>query len=83
MVDAGVKLGLSETQATELAIQTLYGAGKLLKESGEPASALRERVTSKGGTTHAALESFRQSGLNDLVNKALQAASDRSQELGQ
>jgi pyrroline-5-carboxylate reductase len=83
MVDAGVKLGLNETQATELAIQTLYGAGKLLKESGETASTLRERVTSKGGTTHAALESFRKEGLDALVNNALQAACDRSKELGQ
>lgn len=82
MVDAGVKLGLDESQATELAVQTLYGAGKLLKESGETASTLRERVTSKGGTTHAALESFRNEGLGALVNNALLAAADRSKELG-
>jgi pyrroline-5-carboxylate reductase len=82
MVDAGVKLGLSEIQATELAIQTLYGSGKLLKESGESASTLRERVTSKGGTTHAALESFRTEKLGALVDHALRAAADRSKELG-
>ena len=82
MVDAAVKLGLSESQATELAVQTLYGAGKLLKESGERASTLRENVTSKGGTTHAALESFRNNGLNGLVEDALKAAADRSKELG-
>lgn len=82
MCKAGVELGLSEEQATQLAVQTLYGAGRLLVESGESAQSLREKVTSKGGTTHAALESFRSSQLDQTVLSAMQAAADRSRELG-
>ena len=82
-VKAGVKLGLSEDQATNLAAETLYGAGKLLKESVESASELRERVTSKGGTTAAALDVFRERDLEATVYAAMKAAADRSGELGQ
>lgn len=82
-VNAGVELGLPEEQATELAVQTLYGAGKMLKETGKPATVLRENVTSKGGTTFAALESFRSNDLNGTVFDAMKAAADRSRELGQ
>lgn len=82
-VNSGVELGLPEEQATELAIQTLYGAGKMLMETGEPAAVLREKVTSKGGTTFAALESFRSNHLNETIFAAMKAASDRSRELGQ
>jgi pyrroline-5-carboxylate reductase len=81
-VRAGTMLGLHEDQATKLAAQTLHGAGLLLKESSESAAELRERVTSKGGTTYAALESFRASGLEDAVYAAMKAAADRSKELG-
>jgi pyrroline-5-carboxylate reductase len=79
---AGVELGLSEEQATKLAVQTLYGAGRLLVESEESAQSLREKVTSKGGTTHAALKSFRDSQLEQTVLTAMRAAADRSRELG-
>jgi pyrroline-5-carboxylate reductase len=81
-VHAGVELGLDENQATELAVQTLYGAGKMLKETGESAAGLREKVTSKGGTTFAALESFRENQLKNVVFNAVKAAADRSRELG-
>lgn len=87
MVEACVKgavgLGLDEVQATALAGQTLYGAGKLLKESGESATVLRERVTSKGGTTAAALAVFGERGLDGLVRAAMDGAATRSKELGQ
>lgn len=83
MTKAGVELGLTEEQATKLAAQTLYGAGQLLTQSGESAQSLREKVTSKGGTTHAALESFRESDLEQTVFVAMKAAADRSRELGQ
>lgn len=82
-VKAGVGLGLQEDQATRLASQTLYGAGLLLKESGESASVLRQRVTSKGGTTEAALACFRQRDLEGTVSAAMEAAATRSMELGQ
>ncbi len=81
-VDAGVELGLSEKQATDLAVQTLYGAGKMLKDTGESAPTLREKVTSKGGTTFAALDSFRKDELEKIVFNAMKAAADRSRELG-
>lgn len=81
-VKAGVSLGLPEDQATRLAGQTLYGAGLLLKESGESAATLRERVTSKGGTTEAALACFEQRDLDGVVRAAMEAAAARSQELG-
>ncbi len=82
-VKAGVHLGLPEEQAARLAGQTLYGAGLLLKESGESASTLRERVTSKGGTTEAALACFEQHDLDGTVRVAMEAAAKRSKELGE
>jgi len=80
---AGVALGLSEADAGRLAGQTLYGAGCLLHESGETAATLRERVTSKGGTTAAALAVFESHGLADVVLAGMTAAAKRSKELGQ
>ena len=83
MIDAAVNLGLAEDQAIRLARQTCYGAGRLLDESPETPAILRERVTSKGGTTHAALESFRRDRLAEIVRTAMAAAANRSRELGQ
>jgi pyrroline-5-carboxylate reductase len=83
LVKAAVAEGLPEDVAGQLAGQTLFGAGKLLKESGEPAAALRERVTSKGGTTFAALETFRKHRFEEMVARAVHAAARRSKELGQ
>ena len=75
-------MGLTQEQATELAVQTLYGAGKMLKDTGESPVSLREKVTSKGGTTIAALDSFRGDRLEKIVFNAMKAAADRSRELG-
>lgn len=82
LVKAGIREGLPESQATSLAAQTLYGAGKLLAESGESPTLLREKVTSKGGTTAAALASFAENGFEDIVARAVAAAAARSRELG-
>lgn len=82
LVDAAVKLGLPEDQATRLAGQTLYGAGLMLNGSGESAATLRERVTSKGGTTAAALARFGDEGFARTVQAGLDAAAARSKELG-
>lgn len=79
---AAVDLGMDPEQAARLAAQTLYGAGKLLHESGESAATLRDRVTSKGGTTAAALVSFEASDLAAVVRHAMGAAAERSKELG-
>lgn len=83
LVRAAIEEGLAEDQATRLAYQTLYGAGKLLVESGESAQTLRERVTSKGGTTAAALAAFQDHGLAAVIGAGVRAAAARSRELGQ
>ena len=62
---------------------TLAGATKLAAESSEPPSVLRERVTSKGGTTAAALASFGAAGFAGIVEDALVAAARRSRELAE
>lgn len=82
LIAAGVELGLPEAQARRLAIQTATGAGRMLAESGESPATLRERVTSKGGTTFAALESLRGADFEGMVKSALKAAAERSRELG-
>ncbi len=79
---AGVELGLAPEAARKLAIQTFVGAARLAAESAEPPGTLRERVTSKGGTTEAALKVFAAEDLAGRIGKALKAASDRGAELG-
>ncbi|MGD2112618.1 MAG: pyrroline-5-carboxylate reductase [Gammaproteobacteria bacterium] len=80
---AGCKLGLPEDTARLLALQTAFGAAKMALESPEDAAALRRRVTSPGGTTERAISVFQQNGLEDLVERAMQAAADRSRELAE
>ena len=81
MVAGAKKLGLSSEVATQLTVQTLVGAAKLLAESGKSATELRENVTSPTGTTAAALDSFSDGDLTELVAKSMKAARDRSIEL--
>ncbi|MDP3357015.1 MAG: pyrroline-5-carboxylate reductase [Polaromonas sp.] len=82
MVQAGSAMGLSREQAHQLAVQTFVGASALAKASSEPPEILRERVTSKGGTTHAALTALEQSGVKQHFMQAIQAANQRAAELG-
>ncbi|WP_310626896.1 pyrroline-5-carboxylate reductase [Limnohabitans sp.] len=82
MVEAGVKMGLTAAQATQLAIGTFEGASQLAKSASEPPSVLRERVTSKGGTTYAALTSMQEAHVGELFQTALKAAQHRARELG-
>ena len=82
MVEAGVKMGLTAEQATQLAIGTFEGASQLAKTASEPPSVLRERVTSKGGTTYAALTSMQNAHVSDLFQAALKVAELRAHELG-
>ena len=79
---AGAAAGLDEELAARLAAQTLLGAGLLLKSSGESAACLRERVTSKGGTTEAALNTLHERDFADAVRAAGAAAAARSRKLG-
>ena len=82
MVEAGVKMGLTSEQATQLAIGTFEGASQLAKTANDPPSVLRERVTSKGGTTYAALTSMQNAHVSDLFQAALKVAELRAHELG-
>jgi pyrroline-5-carboxylate reductase len=81
--DAGVKVGLSRAIATELAIQTLVGSAQLVKATGEHPAKLRDLVTSPGGTAITALHSLERSGMKAMLLDAVEAATRRSQELGQ
>jgi pyrroline-5-carboxylate reductase len=81
MEDAGVSLGLPRETARLLAVQTAYGAGRMCVESGELPARLREQVTSKGGTTAAALAVFESADFRGLVQHALGAAARRSVDL--
>ncbi len=79
--DAAVAQGLPRETARALATQTCLGAGRMLVESGEAPSILRERVTSPNGTTAAALDAFAAGGLRELVANAVAAATARGREL--
>ncbi len=82
MQQAAIELGLNQEQGTHLAIATFNGAAQLALRSTEPVSVLRERVTSKGGTTYAALCSMEESGIQPAIVKAIKAAAIRGKELG-
>jgi pyrroline-5-carboxylate reductase len=82
MQQAAVELGLTAEQGRQLAQATFAGASELAIRSDEPVSLLRERVTSKGGTTYAALQSMESSGVKPAIVKALHAAAARGRELG-
>lgn len=79
--EAACALDLEPTVAEKLALHTLYGAAKLLATTGDDPDALRDRVTSPGGTTQAALESLASSNFRAVISTAAKAARDRSLEL--
>ncbi len=81
LIEAGVRVGLNRDNASELSIQTIIGTAKLLG-TGMPPDKLREMVTSPGGTTAAGLRVFEEKGLIDMVTAVIQAAVNRSKELG-
>lgn len=81
MQAAGIRQGLSPETARLLANQTLLGAARMLTEREETADQLRHNVTSPGGTTHAAVETFEKGGLRELVDSAVEAAAVRGREL--
>ncbi|MDI9240648.1 pyrroline-5-carboxylate reductase [Lysobacter sp. LF1] len=81
MQAAGVAQGLSPGAARALVQQTLLGAATMLVKSDEPADVLRARVTSPGGTTQAAVETFEAGGLRELVARAIAAATERGRQL--
>jgi pyrroline-5-carboxylate reductase len=83
MVEAGVEMGLPAEQARRLAQETFAGAAALAMRSSEPPAVLRERVTSKGGTTHAAISSLEGDAVKAAFMRALHAARQRAEQLGQ
>ncbi len=82
MTAAGMEMGLSREQAHRLSVGTFVGASELARASDEAPDVLRQRVTSKGGTTYAAITSMQHDGVNALFIKALHAARQRAKELG-
>lgn len=81
MIEAGVHLGLPRGTAAELVVQTVVGSAKLLRETGEHPTVLRERVTSPGGTTAAAIRELEDHKVRAAFLTALEAARDRSRAL--
>lgn len=79
MQKVGQELGLPEQIARDLSINTVLGAARMATESGTSATQLREQVTSPGGTTQAALQSFEQQNLEDVFRKAMNSALDRAE----
>jgi pyrroline-5-carboxylate reductase len=83
MQQAALEMGLSQEQGRDLAIATFTGAAQLAAQSDEPAEVLRQRVTSKGGTTHAAITSMEAAGVKQAIVDAMKAAAARGRELGE
>jgi len=81
MIEAGVVLGMPRQTSTELVVQTLFGAATMLKETGEHPTVLRERVSSPGGTTVAALRQLDDHKVRAAFITAIEAAASRSREL--
>jgi pyrroline-5-carboxylate reductase len=81
MIAAGCELGLDRDTATTLATQTGLGAARMAIESDVDLVELRRRVTSPGGTTERAVQSFEENGLREIVTKAMRAAADRAAEM--
>jgi pyrroline-5-carboxylate reductase len=81
MIEAGVHLGLPRNTSTELVVQTVVGSAKLLRETGEHPTVLRERVTSPGGTTAAAVRELEDHKVRAAFLSAMEAARNRSRDL--
>lgn len=82
MQQAALDMGLDAEQGRQLALATFTGAAQLAAQSGDPVEVLRQRVTSKGGTTHAAITSMEQAGVKEAIVAAMKAAAARGRELG-
>jgi pyrroline-5-carboxylate reductase len=82
MADGGVKMGLPRETANLMAAQTVLGAARMILETGQHPGQLKDQVASPGGTTIAGLHRLEQGGLRAVLMDAVEAATKRSQELG-
>jgi pyrroline-5-carboxylate reductase len=82
LIDGGVRVGLPRNIAHILAVQTVLGAAKMVRETGEHPALLKDRVTSPGGTTIAGLQRLEEGGLRATLIEAVEAATHRSSEIG-
>jgi pyrroline-5-carboxylate reductase len=82
LIDAGLKVGLNRSDAELLVMQTVLGSVKLAMQSKEHPAQLRAMVTSPGGTTIAGLHELETAGFNGIIMDAVEAATERSKELG-
>ena len=82
MMEKAKTLGFSETEAKDIVLNTFMGTAQLFESDNTSAKTWIERVTSKGGTTHAALTSFRENNIDLNIQKGVQAAFNRAKELG-
>ena len=82
MRSAGVTMGLRAEQAHQLAVATFVGASELARSARETPEVLRQRVTSRGGTTHAAISAMEDAGVKQLFERAMLAARDRAEVMG-
>lgn len=83
MLEAGKSLGLDDAQARQLTIDTAAGAAKLIEDTGKSPEELRLTVTSKGGTTEAAIDTLNQGDVKNVICSAVKNAAIKSQELAQ
>ncbi len=81
LCDGGVKMGLPREIAMKLAVQTVLGAAKLVKETGQHPATLRDQVTTPGGTTISAVHELEERGLRAMLISAVVTATERSREL--
>ncbi len=81
MAEQGEKFGFRKKEAEDIALQTLLGAGILAEKSDDDFGTLRKKVTSKGGTTEAALNFFEENNLSEIFQEGMQAAKKRAEEL--
>jgi len=82
MIDGGVLAGLPRPTAEQLVLQTVYGSAKLALETGDHPAVLKGKVTSPGGTTIAGIQVLEDGALRGVVMGAIEAATERSRELG-
>ena len=82
LADGGVRMGLPRDVALKLAAQTVFGAAKMVLDTGTHPAALKDAVASPGGTTNAGLHELERGGLRGVLMDAVQAATERATELG-